>query len=58
MKIYFERSGGFTGRKLRATVDSADLPAGEADRLETMLARAHFFERSGARAPEERPSSS
>jgi hypothetical protein len=44
MKIHFERTGGFAGLKLRTTVDSESLPRREAERLERLLARSHFFE--------------
>ena len=43
MKVYFERSGGFTGLHLQTTVDTADLPAEEAEEWEQTLTAAGFF---------------
>ncbi len=44
MKIYFERSGGFMGLPLKATLDTAALPSEEAEALEEMFQEADFFQ--------------
>ena len=44
MHIYFKRSGGFTGMPLKADLDTAALPAAEAEAIEQMLADACFFD--------------
>jgi hypothetical protein len=36
MKVVLERSGGFVGRSVRRGLDTADLPADEADRLRAL----------------------
>ena len=43
-KIFFERSGGFMGRTVRATIDLENLPDDLAETLEEMLDEADFFE--------------
>ena len=43
MKIHFERSGGFMGKSIHATVDTSTLPDPEAEALEEMLSEATFF---------------
>ena len=43
-KIFFERSGGFMGRTVSATLDLDDLPDDQAKTLEEMLNKADFFE--------------
>lgn len=43
MRVYFERSGGFAGLHLKAAVDTADLPAEDAQAWEKCLAEAEFF---------------
>jgi hypothetical protein len=43
-KIFFERSGGFMGRTVKATIDLEDLPGDLAHALEEMLDEADFFE--------------
>jgi len=43
-KIFFERSGGFMGRKVTATIDLDNLPGDLADSLEEMLDKADFFD--------------
>lgn len=43
-KIFFERSGGFMGRKVTATLDLNELPNDLAETLEEMLDEADFFE--------------
>ena len=42
-KIYFERSGGFMGRKVSATFDLKDLPNDQAKLLDELLDDADFF---------------
>ena len=43
-KISFERSGGFMGKTVSATIDLEDLPEDQAEKLEGMLDEADFFE--------------
>jgi hypothetical protein len=43
-KIFFERSGGFMGRKVTATIDLDELPGDQAKTLEELLDEADFFE--------------
>ena len=43
-KIFFERSGGFMGRTVKATINLEDLPSDMAETLEEMLDEADFFE--------------
>src|SRR5574342_1262973 len=43
-KIFFERDGGFMGRKVTATLDLEELPKDQAKALEEMLDKADFFE--------------
>jgi Emfourin len=43
-KISFERTGGFMGRKVSATLDLNDLPDSQATALEGLLDKADFFE--------------
>ncbi len=54
MRITFERSGGFTGRKLQRSVDSAVLPAMQAHRLAELLEQSHFFDLPGKMPPPSR----
>ena len=44
MQIYFERSGGFMGLRLKTAVNTAQLPAVEAEAWEQSLTAARFFE--------------
>ncbi len=44
MHIYFKRSGGFSGIPVRADLDTALLPADEAETIEQMLDAVNFFE--------------
>ena len=43
-KIFFERSGGFMGRTVNATIDLDNLPDDLAEALEELLDEADFFE--------------
>jgi hypothetical protein len=43
-KIFFERSGGFMGRKATATIDLEELSEDQSEALEEMLDKADFFE--------------
>ena len=43
MRIYFERSGGFTGIILAVELDTSRLPNEEARQLEDMVASLDFF---------------
>jgi hypothetical protein len=43
-KIFFERTGGFMGRKVSATIDLDDLPDEQAELLGDLLDEADFFE--------------
>ncbi len=44
MQIYFERSGGFSGLKLKTAVDTTQLPAEEAEQIERVLSTNQFLE--------------
>lgn len=44
MRIDFERTGGFAGMRLAATIDTATLPADQADSLQSLIDQAHFFD--------------
>jgi len=44
MKVNFERSGGFAGLRLSATVDTEKLSPEEAQELEEMVRAARFFD--------------
>lgn len=44
MKVWFERSGGFTGIKKRKELDTEALPDAEREELERLIAAAGFFE--------------
>jgi hypothetical protein len=44
MKILFERTGGFAGRKLQGTLDSSDLPPTQVHQLKDLLKKSRFFE--------------
>ncbi|MBW4592333.1 MAG: hypothetical protein KME46_05260 [Brasilonema angustatum HA4187-MV1] len=43
MRISFERTGGFAGISTKKTVDTASIPANEADQLPSLLEAADFF---------------
>jgi hypothetical protein len=43
MRISYERSGGFMGRKLNFSVDLDDLPNDQAETLKRLLEKADFF---------------
>ncbi len=44
MRVLFERSGGFAGIRLQLSLDVDSLPAEDASRLKSLLARSRFFE--------------
>jgi hypothetical protein len=44
MRIIFERTGGFAGMKLKASLDDESMPPQEAGRLRKLLADSRFFE--------------
>lgn len=44
MKIYFERSGGFSGIRISLSLDTASLPSDEAETLQTTVEDTKFFE--------------
>jgi hypothetical protein len=44
MRIFFERTGGLAGIKLKGTLDSATLPLREAHRLQRLLKQSRFFD--------------
>jgi len=44
MRILFERTGGFAGLKLKATLDAESLPPQQARRLRKLLEESRFFE--------------
>lgn len=43
MRISFERTGGFAGRSKTKTVDTAEIPANEADQLPLLVEASDFF---------------
>jgi hypothetical protein len=44
MRIQFERSGGFAGKKLEGSLDSSTLSVAQVRRLKELLRRSRFFE--------------
>jgi hypothetical protein len=44
MKIHFERTGGFAGMKLKASLNSESLPARSMQHLRRLLEESRFFE--------------
>jgi hypothetical protein len=44
MRIQFERSGGFVGRKITGSLDSSVLSHAQALRLKVLLKQSRFFE--------------
>jgi hypothetical protein len=44
MRIFFERTGGLAGIKLKGTLDSSTLPLREAHRLQRLLKQSGFFD--------------
>jgi hypothetical protein len=44
MRILWERTGGFTGRKIQGSLESSDLPPDQVHRLQKLLDRSRFFE--------------
>ena len=44
MRIRFERTGGFAGRKLQESIDSSSLPEPQVRLLLELLAQAHSFD--------------
>jgi hypothetical protein len=44
MRIDYERTGGFAGMRLAATIDTATLPADQAGALQGAIEAAHFFD--------------
>jgi hypothetical protein len=48
MRIEFERTGGFAGMKLRATIQAEALPPEQAQELASLMAAADFFNLPGA----------
>jgi hypothetical protein len=43
-KIFFERTGGFMGRKVSLAIDMADLPEDQANLLDDLVNDADFFQ--------------
>ncbi|MGB7873651.1 MAG: protealysin inhibitor emfourin [Anaerolineales bacterium] len=43
-KIFFERTGGFMGRKVNVTIETDDLPDDQAELLNDLVNDAGFFE--------------
>jgi hypothetical protein len=43
MRIFFERTGGFAGIKIKTSLDSSTLPPREARRLQRLLKQSGFF---------------
>ncbi len=44
MRILFERTGGFAGRKLEGSLDTATLPSSQTRRLKELLKKSGFFD--------------
>ena len=44
MRVIFERTGGFAGRKLQGSLDSSRLPQPKARKLKELLRKSGFFE--------------
>ena len=44
MRIHFERTGGFSGRKLHGIVDSSALPLAQANQLRELLRQSRFYD--------------
>lgn len=44
MRIHFRRTGGLAGTSLEATVNTESLAASDAERVETLVADARFFD--------------
>ncbi len=44
MLIFFERTGGLAGIKLKGSLDSSNLPIREAQRLQRLLKQSGFFD--------------
>lgn len=44
MRIQFERSGGFGGMLVQATIDTSTLPTEQAKELESLVSAAGFFQ--------------
>jgi hypothetical protein len=44
MRVFFERTGGFAGLKLKGTLDAAALPGSQSLRLKKLLRQSRFFE--------------
>jgi hypothetical protein len=44
MRIDYERTGGFAGMRLAATIDTTTLPADQAAELQDLIDNAHFFD--------------
>ena len=44
MRIFFERTGGFSGLRFKASLDAELLPPQQARRLRKLLEESHFFE--------------
>ena len=44
MHIHFERSGGFMGTRIEATINTEDLPPEEAQKVTSLIEEASFFD--------------
>lgn len=55
MRITCERSGGFAGLMMTTTIDTATLPAAEANQIHQLVAGAHFFQLPSTIAPDNQP---
>ena len=44
MHIHFERSGGVTGMRIEATIDTENLSQDEAQKLQLLIQEARFFD--------------
>lgn len=51
MKIYFERSGGFSGSRIAATIDTNLLRSGERKQISDLLYSSKFFDLASKSQP-------
>lgn len=53
MHIHFKRSGGFAGMRLSCSLDTEELPPGQAEELDKLIGEAEFFELPEELVPEQ-----
>ena len=52
MRIHFQRTGGFAGRKLEGILDSSALPPAQVRQLRELLRQSHFFDKPSEIEPQ------